>query len=40
MEKYKDMTYTIRKDGRLTRKVTVNGKPKSIYANKPQELYK
>lgn len=38
--KYKDMTYTIRKDGRLTKKISINGNPKSIYADTPQELYK
>lgn len=40
MEKYKGMTYTKRKDGRLTKKITVNGKGKFIYANDPQELFK
>lgn len=40
MAKYKEMTYTIRKDGRLTKKMTINKKAKFIYANTPQDLYK
>ena len=38
--KYKDMTYTLRKDGRLTKKISINGIPKSLYASTPQELYR
>ena len=40
MAKYKDMTYTIRKDGRLMRRVSVNGKLVSIYSNNLNDLYK
>lgn len=40
MEKYKNMTYTVRSDGRLMKKMTINKKPKFIYASTPQELYK
>ncbi|MBQ9658933.1 MAG: site-specific integrase [Clostridia bacterium] len=40
MAKYKDMTYTIRKDGRLMRRVSVNGKLLSIYSNDLNDLYK
>lgn len=40
MAKYKDMTYTIRKDGRLMRRVSVNGKLISIYSNNLNDLYK
>ena len=39
MEKYKNMTYTIRNDGRLMKKITKNGKSKYIYADTPQELF-
>lgn len=39
MEKYRNMTYTIRNDGRVMKKITKNGKSKYIYANTPQELY-
>lgn len=40
MAKYKDMTYTIRKDGRLMKRVSVNGKLISIYSNNLNDLYK
>lgn len=40
MAKYKDMTYTIRKDGRLMRRVSVNGRLVSIYSYNPNDLYK
>ncbi len=33
-------TYTIRKDGRLMKRVSVNGRIKSIYADNPKELEK
>lgn len=33
-------TYTKRKDGRLTKKVTVNGKPIYLYSNDPKDLEK
>lgn len=39
-ETYKGMKYTIRKDGRLTKKVSIDGKPKSLYDDKPEGLYK
>ena len=39
MEKYRNMTYTIRKDGRLMKKLSNNGKSEFIYARTPQELY-
>ena len=39
MEKYKEMTYTIRKDGRLTKKITVNGRNKYIYSSTVKDLY-
>ena len=39
MEKYKEMTYTKRKDGRLTKKITVNGRNKYIYSNTVKDLY-
>lgn len=39
MEKYRNMTYTIRKDGRLMKKLSNNGKSEFIYAHTPQELY-
>lgn len=39
MEKYKNMTYTLRNDGRVMKKITKNGKSKYIYANTPQELF-
>lgn len=40
MPKYKDMNYTIRKDGRLMKKITINSKPTYIYSNEPSDLYK
>ena len=33
-------TYTTRKDGRLMKRVSVNGKIKTLYANNPKELEK
>jgi integrase len=33
-------TYTIRKDGRLMKKVTINGKPKYLYSNDAKDLEK
>ena len=39
MNKYKDMTYTIRSDGRLMKKITINKKPKYIYAYDVKDLY-
>lgn len=33
-------TYTIRKDGRLTKKVMVDGKPKYLYSDNPKDLEK
>ena len=33
-------TYTIRKDGRLMKRVSVNGKLKTIYSNNPKDLEK
>ncbi len=38
MPKYKDMTYTIRKDGRLMKKISIDGKVKYLYSNTPQKL--
>lgn len=38
MKKYKGITYTVRKDGRLTKKITLNGKSLYIYANDEKEL--
>lgn len=40
MPQYKDMKYTVRKDGRLVKKVTVNGKPTYLYSYDPADLYK
>lgn len=40
MQKYKDMTYSVRKDGRLSKEITVDGKRSSLYAYTPQDLYK
>lgn len=40
MQKYKDMTYTVRKDGRLMKKVSFNNKPTYLYSNEPSDLYK
>lgn len=40
MNKYKDMSYTIRKDGRLMKKVSINGSPKYLYSTEPADLYK
>lgn len=40
MNKYKDMTYTIRTDGRLMKKITTNGKSKYIYSKDIKDLYK
>lgn len=40
MPKYKDMIYTIRKDGRLMKKISINGKAKYLYSTKPQDLFK
>ena len=40
MKKYKEMTYTKRKDGRLTKKITVNKKAIYIYSNSAADLYK
>lgn len=39
MLKYKDMTYTVRKDGRLMKKITINGKIKYIYSSDVKDLY-
>ena len=39
-KKYKGMTYTVRKDGRLTKKITYNGAPKFIYSDDEKDLYK
>lgn len=39
MNKYKDMVYSIRKDGRLMKRLKINGKTTYIYANNVQELY-
>lgn len=39
MLKYKDMTYTVRKDGRLMKKITINGKAKYIYSSDVKDLY-
>ena len=33
-------TYTTRKDGRLMKKITVNGKPKYLYSDDPKDLEK
>lgn len=33
-------TYTTRKDGRLMKKVTINGKPKYLYSDNPKDLEK
>ena len=33
-----NFTYTTRKDGRLMKKLTINGKPKYLYSNNPQDL--
>lgn len=33
-------TYTVRKDGRLMKKVTINGKPIYLYSNDPKDLEK
>ena len=38
MEKYHGMTYTISKDGRLTKKVSIDGKAKYLYSNDPKDL--
>lgn len=35
-----NFTYTIRKDGRLMKKVTINGKPIYLYSNNPDDLEK
>ena len=40
MSKYKDMKYTVRKDGRLVKKITANGKNKYLYDKDEKELYK
>ena len=39
MKKYKDMSYTIRSDKRLMKRVTINNKSVSLYANSVKELY-
>lgn len=39
MKKYKDMTYTVRKDGRLMKKITINNKIVYIYSNNEIDLY-
>lgn len=39
MKKYKDMTYSVRKDGRLTKEIVNKGKRSCIYAYTPQDLY-
>lgn len=39
-QKYKGMTYTIRKDGRLTKKVTIKGKINWLYSSEPSDLYR
>ena len=33
-------TYTTRKDGRLMKRVSVNGKLKTLYSDNPQDLEK
>ena len=33
-------TYTTRKDGRLMKKVTINGKSKYLYSDDPKDLEK
>ncbi|MBR3133355.1 MAG: site-specific integrase [Clostridia bacterium] len=38
-KKYKEMTYTVRADGRLVKKMTVNDKPVYIYSNTAEDLY-
>lgn len=38
--KYKEMTYTIRKDGRLMKKMTINNNTTYIYSNDVENLYK
>ena len=40
MDSYKGMTYTIRKDGRLMKKITINGKVKYLYSTNPEDLQK
>ena len=40
MSQYKDMKYTVRKDGRLVKKITANGKNKYLYDKDEKELYK
>lgn len=40
MERYKEMTYTIRKDGRITKKISIDGKPKYLYSDNPKDLFK
>ena len=39
MPNYKDMVYSVRADGRLMKKITINGKVKSIYDYEPESLY-
>lgn len=39
-KKYKDMTYSIRADGRLMKKMTVNHKVVYIYSYTPEDLYR
>ena len=39
-QKYKGMTYTVRSDGRLTKKVTIKGKISWLYSSEPSDLYR
>ncbi len=39
MEKYRDMTYTIRKNGTLMKKIEYEGTPYYIYSTNKEELY-
>lgn len=40
MEMFLMFNYTTRKDGRLMKKVTINGKPKYLYSDNPKDLEK
>lgn len=40
MEKYKDMTYSVRKDGTLRKRIIIDGTPKDLYASDVKLLYK
>lgn len=39
MPKYRDMTYSIRKDGRLMKRLTINGNIICLYSYEPSDLY-